>query len=44
MIDILFSLFSGVNMVFAIYESWQGPAVENSYRLNVTYTIPVGSK
>ena len=28
----------------AIYESWQGPAVENSYRLNVTYTIPVGSK
>ena len=28
----------------AIYESWQGPAVQNSYRLNITYTIPVGSK
>ena len=28
----------------AIYESWEGSAVENSYRLNVTYTIPVGKK
>ena len=28
----------------AIYESWEGPAVQNSYRLNVTYTIPVGKK
>jgi hypothetical protein len=24
------------------YEDWPGAAVENSYRLNVTYTIPVG--
>ena len=23
-----------------VYEDWPGPAVENSYRLNVTYTIP----
>jgi hypothetical protein len=23
-----------------VYDSWPGPAVENSYRLNVTYTIP----
>ena len=28
----------------AIYESWEGAAVKNSYRLNVSYTIPVGSK
>lgn len=26
----------------AIYETWQGPAVKNSYRLNLTYTMPVG--
>ena len=26
----------------AIYENWEGPAVKNSYRLNVSYTIPVG--
>jgi len=26
----------------AIYESWQGPAVQNSYRLNLSYTMPVG--
>jgi len=28
----------------AIYKSWEGPAVKNSYRINVSYTIPVGSK
>ena len=28
----------------AIYKSWEGPAVRNSYRLNVSYTIPVGKK
>jgi hypothetical protein len=28
----------------AIYESWEGPAVKNSYRVNVSYTIPVGKK
>jgi hypothetical protein len=26
----------------AIYENYPGPAVKNSYRFNVTYTIPVG--
>ena len=26
----------------AIYNNWDGPAVKNSYRFNVTYTIPVG--
>ncbi len=26
----------------AIYKSWQGPAVKNSFRLNITYTIPFG--
>ena len=26
----------------AIYDSWQGPAVKNSIRLNFTYTVPVG--
>jgi len=25
----------------AVYKNWEGPAVKNSYRLNVTYTIPV---
>ena len=25
-----------------VYEDWPGAAVENSYRFNVTYTIPVG--
>ncbi len=25
----------------AIYESWEGPAVKNSYRLNISYTIPI---
>ena len=24
-----------------IYDGWPGPAVENSYRFNVTYTVPV---
>ena len=28
----------------AVYENWNGPAVKNSYRLNVSYTIPVGKK
>lgn len=28
----------------AIYKDWEGPAVKNSYRLNVSYTIPVGKK
>ena len=28
----------------AIYKSWEGPAVKNSFRLNVSYTIPVGKK
>lgn len=26
----------------AIYKSWEGAAVKNSYRINVSYTIPVG--
>ena len=26
----------------AIYKSYPGPAVKNSYRFNVTYTMPVG--
>jgi hypothetical protein len=26
----------------AIYKDWLGPAVKNSFRFNVTYTIPVG--
>jgi hypothetical protein len=26
----------------AIYKDWSGSAVKNSYRLNVTYTIPIG--
>lgn len=34
--------FYGEYRTSAIYESWQGPAVKNSYRLNLTYTIPVG--
>jgi hypothetical protein len=25
-----------------IYKNWKGSAVKNSYRLNVSYTIPVG--
>ena len=27
----------------AIYKNWEGSAVKNSYRLNVSYTIPVGN-
>jgi len=26
----------------AIYKEWQGPAVKNSYRVNFTYTVPIG--
>jgi hypothetical protein len=26
----------------AIYKNWDGPAVKNSFRINVSYTIPVG--
>lgn len=26
----------------AIYKNWEGSAVKNSYRFNVTYTIPIG--
>jgi hypothetical protein len=25
-----------------VYDDWPGPAVKNSYRVNVTYTMPVG--
>lgn len=28
----------------AIYKNWEGPAVKDSYRINFTYTLPVGSK
>ena len=28
----------------AVYKNWDGSAVKNSYRLNVSYTIPVGKK
>lgn len=28
----------------AVYKSWQGPAVKNSYKINVSYTIPIGNK
>ncbi len=26
----------------AIYKNWQGPAVKNSYRINISYTMPIG--
>ena len=26
----------------AIYESWEGPAVKNAFRINLSYTMPVG--
>lgn len=26
----------------AVYKDWQGPAVKNSFRLNLTYTMPLG--
>ena len=28
----------------AVYQNWGGPAVKNSFRLNLTYTIPVGGR
>jgi len=28
----------------AIYKDWEGSAIKNSYRINVSYTIPVGKK
>lgn len=28
----------------AVYKSWEGPAVQNSFRLNVSYTMPIGKK
>jgi len=28
----------------AVYKNWEGSAVKNSYRVNVSYTIPVGRK
>ncbi len=28
----------------AVYKNWKGSAVKNSYRLNISYTIPVGKK
>ena len=31
-------------MTAAIYKSWEGTAVKNSYRVNISYTIPVGKK
>lgn len=36
--------FYGEYKTSAVYDSWEGPAVKNSYRLNITYTMPVGSK
>ena len=36
--------FYGEYKTSAIYESWEGPAVKNSFRLNATYTMPVGKK
>ncbi len=26
----------------AIYKNWEGPAVKNSYRFNISYTMPIG--
>ena len=26
----------------AIYKAWEGPAVKNSYRFNISYTMPIG--
>ncbi len=34
--------FYGEYQTSLVYKDWPGPAVENSYRLNVTYTMPVG--
>jgi hypothetical protein len=36
--------FYGEYKTSAIYDSWEGPAVKNSYRLNISYTMPVGKK
>ncbi len=36
--------FYGEYKTSAIYESWEGPAVKNSFRLNISYTMPVGKK
>jgi len=27
----------------AIYKEWQGPAVKNSFRVNISYTMPIGN-
>ena len=35
--------FYGEYQTSLIYNDWPGPAVKNSYRFNVTYTIPVGN-
>lgn len=34
--------FYGEYRTSMIYKNWDGPAVKNSYRLNLSYTIPVG--
>ena len=34
--------FYGEYQTSLVYSDWPGPAVKNSYRANVTYTIPVG--
>jgi len=34
--------FYGEYQTSVIYDDWLGPAVENSYRANATYTMPVG--
>jgi len=34
--------FYGEYQTSAIYKDWSGSAVKHSYRINVTYTIPVG--
>jgi len=26
----------------AVYKDWQGPAVKNSFRVNISYTMPIG--
>ena len=34
--------FYGEYQTSAVYKDWPGSAVKNSYRVNVTYTMPVG--
>jgi hypothetical protein len=34
--------FYGEYRTSAVYKNWDGSAVKNSYRLNVSYTIPIG--